>query len=114
MILWQLGKGTVREVLGILRQRRRIAYTTVMTVMDNLFKKGYLERTKRGRAYCYIPRYTQEELAQRNVRQIVKTLLQEYQDLATIQFLKQSETLDPKLRKKLLNQLTDSDEQTLS
>lgn len=44
---------TVREVLEDLREDRAIAYTTVMTVMDNLHQKGWLRRRQEGRAYLY-------------------------------------------------------------
>ncbi|WP_078901462.1 BlaI/MecI/CopY family transcriptional regulator [Actinacidiphila yeochonensis] len=44
---------TVREVLEDLEQDRSIAYTTVMTVMDNLRQKGWLRRSAEGRAYRY-------------------------------------------------------------
>jgi predicted transcriptional regulator len=44
---------TVREVLEDLRRDRTIAYTTVMTVMDNLHQKGWLRREAEGRAYRY-------------------------------------------------------------
>lgn len=44
---------TVRDVLETLSQKRPLAYTTVMTVMDNLYRKGYLEREETGRAYRY-------------------------------------------------------------
>jgi predicted transcriptional regulator len=44
---------TVREVLEDLRRDRTIAYTTVMTVMDNLHHKGWLRREAEGRAYRY-------------------------------------------------------------
>lgn len=46
---------TVREVLEDLRDDRSIAYTTVMTVMDNLHQKGWLSRRQDGRAYRYEP-----------------------------------------------------------
>ncbi|WP_074467038.1 BlaI/MecI/CopY family transcriptional regulator [Streptomyces sp. WMMB 322] len=46
---------TVREVLEDLRDDRSIAYTTVMTVMDNLHQKGWLRRRQDGRAYLYEP-----------------------------------------------------------
>lgn len=46
---------TVRDVLEDLRQDRTIAYTTVMTVMDNLHTKGLLKRQSAGRAYVYEP-----------------------------------------------------------
>ncbi len=43
----------VRDVLENLQSDRIIAYTTVMTVMDNLFQKGFLDRERQGRAYHY-------------------------------------------------------------
>ncbi|MBD3932192.1 BlaI/MecI/CopY family transcriptional regulator [Streptomyces chumphonensis] len=54
--VWQWNRPvTVREVLEDLRGERRIAYTTVMTVMDNLHQKGWLRREQQGRAYRYEP-----------------------------------------------------------
>ncbi|AVH57302.1 CopY family transcriptional repressor [Streptomyces dengpaensis] len=44
---------TVREVLQDLQQERSIAYTTVMTVLDNLHQKGWVRREAEGRAYRY-------------------------------------------------------------
>lgn len=44
---------TVREVLEDLRKERPIAYTTVMTVLDNLHRKGWVRREAEGRAYRY-------------------------------------------------------------
>ncbi|EST20854.1 CopY family transcriptional repressor [Streptomycetaceae bacterium MP113-05] len=52
--VWQWNRSvTVREVLEDLQQQRSIAYTTVMTVMDNLHQKGWLRREQEGRAYRY-------------------------------------------------------------
>ncbi|MCZ4120754.1 BlaI/MecI/CopY family transcriptional regulator [Streptomyces sp. H39-S7] len=52
--VWQWNRPvTVREVLEDLQQDRSIAYTTVMTVMDNLHQKGWLRREAEGRAYLY-------------------------------------------------------------
>lgn len=47
------GPMTVRAVLESLQRDRQIAYTTVMTVMDNLHSKGFLTRERAGRAYAY-------------------------------------------------------------
>jgi predicted transcriptional regulator len=52
---------TVRDVLADLQQQRTIAYTTVMTVMDNLHRKGHLTRVMVGRAYRYQPARSREE-----------------------------------------------------
>src|SRR5688572_15077694 len=56
-VIWRLGNATVREVYEALRENRRIAYTTVMTMMNILESKGYLrkEKEKEERAYRYRP-----------------------------------------------------------
>jgi BlaI family transcriptional regulator, penicillinase repressor len=56
-VIWRLGSATVREVYEALRENRRIAYTTVMTMMNILEAKGYLkkEKEKEDRAYRYRP-----------------------------------------------------------
>lgn len=60
--LWSWNRPTrVREVLDDLRAERDLAYTTVMTVMDNLHRKGLLARERDGRAYRYRPTASREE-----------------------------------------------------
>ncbi len=54
-VVWDLGRCTVRQVHEVLAQRRQIAYTTVMTMMNILEEKEYLNRSKEGRAYVYEP-----------------------------------------------------------
>lgn len=52
---------TVRELFDELTAEREIAYTTVMSTMDNLHRKGWLERRRIGKAYSYWPTMTREE-----------------------------------------------------
>lgn len=60
--LWSWDRPTrVREILDDLRAERDLAYTTVMTVMDNLHRKGLLTRERDGRAYRYRPTSSREE-----------------------------------------------------
>jgi len=55
-VLWRRAQpATVRQVHERLNAARPLAYTTVMTVMDNLHRKGILRRTKDGRAWLYEP-----------------------------------------------------------
>ncbi|HEX6232132.1 MAG TPA: BlaI/MecI/CopY family transcriptional regulator [Jiangellaceae bacterium] len=62
--LWRWNRPVVvREVVEDLRRERKIAYTTVMTVMDNLHNKGVLARERDGRAYRYRPARSREEFA---------------------------------------------------
>ena len=53
--VWTLRRCTVREVHAAINADRALAYTTVMTVMKNLAKKGYLSHEKDGAAYVYTP-----------------------------------------------------------
>lgn len=55
------GATAVREVFEELLHDREIAYTTVMSTMDNLHRKGWLSRTRQGKAYLYTPRLTREQ-----------------------------------------------------
>jgi predicted transcriptional regulator len=57
--MWSLGASNVRDVAR--RLERKLAYTTVMTTLDRLFKKGLLEREMTDRAFVYSPRVTRED-----------------------------------------------------
>jgi predicted transcriptional regulator len=63
------GPVTVRDILGELSAERSIAYTTVMSTMDNLHRKGWLAREKDGKAYRYRPVATREEYSARLMRE---------------------------------------------
>jgi predicted transcriptional regulator len=52
-IIWQRDTATVRDVYEALLEKRKIAYTTVMTMMNILEQKGYLKKTAHDRAYVY-------------------------------------------------------------
>lgn len=58
--LWERGHATVRDLVDGACQD--LAYTTVMTTLDRLFKKNLLSRHAEGRAFRYAPRFTREEL----------------------------------------------------
>ena len=60
---------TVRELLGELLHERPIAYTTVMSTMDNLHRKGWLARAKDGKAYRYTATASREEYSARLMRE---------------------------------------------
>lgn len=70
--LWTWGRpATVREVVDDLAKTRTSAYTTVMTVMDILFTKGWLTREKRGRAWVYSATTTREQYTARLMRDVL-------------------------------------------
>jgi predicted transcriptional regulator len=63
------GPVTVRELFDDLQRERVIAYTTVMTTMDNLHRKGWLARVKEGKAYRYTATASREEYSARLMRE---------------------------------------------
>ncbi len=52
-ILWPLGEATVKEVWQKVDPSRNLAYTTVMTVLEKMYRKGILSQRKKGKAYLY-------------------------------------------------------------
>ncbi|CAM2964658.1 BlaI/MecI/CopY family transcriptional regulator [Saccharomonospora xinjiangensis] len=71
-VLWSADEPLrVREVLERLATDRPLAYTTVMTVLDNLHGKGYAQRNKTGRAYEYTAASSREEAGARLLREVL-------------------------------------------
>jgi predicted transcriptional regulator len=71
-VLWQAQSPlTVRDVLSEINRSRALAYTTVMTVLDNLHRKGWAQRERSGRAYRYRPTEAREEAAARTLRDLL-------------------------------------------
>jgi len=70
-IVWERRAATVRDVYEALRTRRKVAYTTVMTMMQILEHKGYLSRKQVERAYVYRPAQPQKRVIRAMVRDFV-------------------------------------------
>jgi predicted transcriptional regulator len=71
--LWARRSATVRELVN--DGCRELAYTTVMTTLDRLFKKGILTRSEEGRAFRYAPRFSREEMHREAAGQAFRQLL---------------------------------------
>ncbi len=100
--VWRRDETTVREVLEALnRQRKKRAYTTIMTIMARLDKKGLLRRKKRGKTHLYRPVMSREDYLEARAQSEVDGLVADYGDLALAHFARQLETLDPKRREQL-------------
>lgn len=70
-VIWQRGEATVREVYRDLAAQRKIAYTTVLTMMGILEQKGHLKKTAGERAYIYRPTKPQQQVVRSMVREFV-------------------------------------------
>lgn len=68
--VWGRGEPvTVRELFDELTAERTIAYTTVMSTMDNLYRKGWLDRVREGKAYRYTATASREQYSARLMRE---------------------------------------------
>jgi len=71
-VLWRAEEPVkVRDVLERLDTGKQLAYTTVMTVLDNLHRKEWVERELHGRAYCYEAALSREEASARALRDVL-------------------------------------------
>ncbi|UJW29965.1 BlaI/MecI/CopY family transcriptional regulator [Saccharothrix sp. AJ9571] len=71
-VLWSAPEPMlVRAVLDELNRHRDLAYTTVMTVLDNLYRKDWVTREREGRAYRYQPAISREEAAAQALRDVL-------------------------------------------
>lgn len=71
--VWERGASTVAEIHAVISERREVAYTTIMTVMKNLSRKGYLSYTMDGRTYVYTAIRSADDVRAGLVRDLVKT-----------------------------------------
>ena len=86
-IIWLKQEATVQQVLMELNKDNGYAYTTIMTVMNRLNKKGIITYHKLGKVYVYSPIYDSAELIRRISSEQVESLLVDYGDLAITQFV---------------------------
>lgn len=69
--LWRAGEASVKEVRDDMAAERPLAYTTVMTLLERLVKRGRVGRRKQGRAFLYAPVATRAELRKLAVEELV-------------------------------------------
>ncbi|HLM98414.1 MAG TPA: BlaI/MecI/CopY family transcriptional regulator [Bryobacteraceae bacterium] len=75
-VVWGMEQATVRDVYETLRERRKVAYTSVMTVLKILEQKGHLKKKQENRAYVYRPARPRAQVVQSMVRDFVDRVFQ--------------------------------------
>lgn len=90
--VWSMEEPTVQDVVK--RFGKRANYKTIMTVMNRLVDKGFLERRKVSRAFVYVPKYTREELLEHMSRQVLDGLIADFGPTVIAQFVEVVEETD--------------------
>ncbi len=110
--VWDLGRATVAEVQARILHERKVAYTTVMTVMKKLADKGYLQFEKEGATYVYSAARSSEEVQRSLVDDLVSKVFRG-SSLALVQTLVRHEDLTDEERrdiKQLIEAMEEDDD----
>jgi predicted transcriptional regulator len=94
-IIWSRGNSSVKDVHELLKRSRKIAYTTVMTVMGRLVSKGLLKRFKEGNLFIYRPSLSKEDFDEMISKNIMRGALDNYGKRAIASFVDTLEEVSP-------------------
>jgi predicted transcriptional regulator len=87
-IVWKLKEATVRQVFSRLKKKRKVAYTTIMTIMARLTAKGVLKRKlDQAGAYIYTPTQDKQTFFAVASKQAISSLIKEFGEVAVAQFM---------------------------
>lgn len=97
-VVWDAGEPVcvedVRQALAE-QKNREAAYTTIMTTLDRLHKKGFLARERQGKAYYYTPKVSRSELSSNVTKQVIDGLLNTFAEPAISYFVEALGDSDP-------------------
>ena len=101
--VWAHGEASVRSVMEALNAGagKERAYTTYMTIMARLHKKGLLSRRREGKTDYYAPAYERDEYMALRAKSEIEGLVDQYGDVALSHFAEQMAQLDPARRRAL-------------
>ncbi|MBI3210984.1 MAG: BlaI/MecI/CopY family transcriptional regulator [Candidatus Solibacter usitatus] len=92
--LWELGEANVHAVQDSLNPKKKLAYTTVMTLLERLARKGCVSRRKVGRAFIYSPVAGREALRRAAIRDLLDSLFESSPNLL-LAYLKNGASREP-------------------
>ena len=108
-IVWELGTATVQDVVDALPVDAPLAYSTVLTMLRILEKKGYLKHRKKGRAFVYQPVVGKHEARQGALRHLMQRFFENSPRLLLLNLI-ENESIDPEELEQLKKLIDSSDE----
>lgn len=97
--VWKRGKATVKEVKNALPRRKPLAYSTVLTVMRILERKGFVRHETLDRTYVYYPVVTRDEVIEAMVRNLANRLFDGSAELLMVNVLEKEKLGREELRR---------------
>lgn len=104
IIVWDLKSCHVREVMN--KFKKPLAYTTVATLLQRLFKKGMVSRKSEGSAFLYSPKSTSGDYCKKIAKSFLHNFIDSFGESAVVSFAESVESLPKKKREELLKLLT--------
>ena len=106
-VLWDRKRATVAEVTEALKDDANLAYTTVLTMMQILKKKGYVTHEKAGRAFVYEPVVAREDASRDAIKHVVKRFFNNSPELLVLNILENDKITSKELKrlKKLIAEM---------
>jgi len=98
-VVWELHNATVRDVYEALLRRRKIAYTTVMTMMNILEEKGYLKKRAEDKAHVYRPAQARARVIRAMVQEFVERVFNGSAEPLLVQLVKDRQLSPQELEK---------------
>lgn len=106
--VWELKKCHAREVMN--EMKKPLAYTTVATLLQRLYKKGMVNRKTEGVGYVYFPKSTSEQYSKNLAKSFVHNFFESFGESAAVSFAESVENLPKERREVLLKLLKPSNE----
>lgn len=104
-VCWVLGEFGIKDVHDRLAQDRAIAYTTVQTTIDRLYRKGMLQRLGRGRTFVYSPAVSREEFMRGVARHVLDALFGNFAEPTMASLVDVLQERDPAEAERLLKEI---------
>jgi predicted transcriptional regulator len=105
-VIWELGEASVHQVRKKLKQRKKLAYTTILTAMQKLEKAGWLRHRTEGKVYIYIPTRSREQAGANSLQKFIERMF-DGNALLMFQHLMRENKLSDKELKELRKMIDD-------
>lgn len=108
-IIWECKSCSARDVLVVLDKDRKLAYTTIATILQRLYDKGLLKRTENKSGYVYSPKLSKESYSRNIAQTFLKKFINSFGDIAIASFAESIDKLPEEKRKYFLKMLEEHD-----
>lgn len=98
-VLWERRKATVAQVTELLKRDAHLAYTTILTMMQILEKKGHVTHEKIGRAFVYEPVLAKQDASRHAIKHVVKRFFNNSPKLLVLSLLENEDITTQELKR---------------